>query len=148
MSDLIETRVALERVSAASAARFASRSTLASLAAVLAEMDEAATVEIFNPLDTLFHVLVARAGHNDLVADLTVAIREAVRRPILTSSLRMDDWPTFRLSLVHEHTGILDAITSGSPGRAADLMEEHIRAAYQALNDVGMEDDFAATTEV
>jgi DNA-binding FadR family transcriptional regulator len=143
MTDLIETRVALERVSSKMAARFASRSSIASIADVVAAMREADNAEAFNPLDTLFHVLVARAGNNDLVADLTVAIREAVRRPILASSLRMEDWLTFRAKLYGEHARILEAITNGDDMLSADLMEKHIRDAYQALMAVGMADDFA-----
>jgi DNA-binding FadR family transcriptional regulator len=137
MTDLIETRVALERVSAAAAARNASRATVANLADVVTAMREAPVVEVFNPLDTLFHVLVARAGQNNLVADLTVAIRDAVRHPILESSQRMGDWPSFKLQLCQEHAAILDAITDGDPPLAADLMEQHIRTAFTALIATG-----------
>ncbi|MDR1833556.1 MAG: FCD domain-containing protein [Propionibacteriaceae bacterium] len=139
LTDLIETRVALERVSAAAAAQSASPATIANLQAVLDEMRQADHVEAFNPLDTLFHVLVARAGRNDLVADLTVAIREAVRRPILVSSQNMDDWHTFKLRLCREHEAILEAIAASNPTAAADRMESHIRGAHVDLTAVGMQ---------
>ena len=133
ISDLTETRVALERSSAALAARRAAPAALGRLRSVIAAMAEARNVDSFNDLDTEFHVQVARAGQNQLVADLTVAIREAVREPIRAASVRMDDWADYRLDLLHEHEGILEAIEKGGAEQAATLMETHIRGAYAAL---------------
>ncbi len=135
MSDLIETRVALERASASTAARRASVHTLGALTALIAEMGKVATVDAFSELDTTFHVLIARAGRNDLVADLTVAIRESVREPIRAASLEMHDWETFRARLVADHARILAAILAGDADGAAEVMEAHIRAAYAVLID-------------
>ncbi len=137
ISDLTETRVALERSSASLAARRAAPAALRRLRAVMDSMEVAHTVDSFNDLDTEFHVQVARAGQNQLVADLTVAIREAVREPIRAASLRMADWSDFRVDLLHEHQRILDAILKGDSERAATLMEAHIRGAYAVL---GIED--------
>lgn len=131
--DLTETRVALERSSAALAARRATQKSLRRLAAVVEAMDAADTVEAFNELDTEFHVLIARAGQNQLIADLTVAIRQAVREAIRDASNSIDDWPAFRLELLSEHRAILEAITGGDPVTAASLMETHIRDAYVTL---------------
>lgn len=135
INDLTETRVALERSSAATAARRANLRTLRELKATVSGMREADTVDAFNALDTDFHVAVARSGRNDLVADLTVAIRQAVREPIREASLQMADWPRFRLRLIDEHARILDAIVAGKPDEAAAAMEAHIRAAYSDLAD-------------
>ncbi|MEA4945323.1 MAG: FCD domain-containing protein [Propionicimonas sp.] len=138
INDLTETRVALERASAATAARTGTARTRRELDAVLTGMRLADTVEAFNELDTAFHVLIARAGRNDLVADLTVAIREAVREPIREASEHLSDWLDFRLRLVDEHTGILRAIENGDPDQAAALMEAHIRSAYTLLADTDL----------
>lgn len=132
-SDLTETRVALERSSAAVAAKQASPKSLRRLRAVMDAMGAADTVDEFNDLDTEFHVLIARAGQNQLIADLTVAIRQAVREPIRAASLAMDDWPTYRLDLLAEHQQVLDAIVEGDPDLAATRMEQHIRGAYAVL---------------
>lgn len=133
ISELTETRVALERSSAAIAARQANLRTLRELTATTAAMRRADTVEEFNALDTQFHVLLARAGSNDLVADLTVAIRQAVREPIRSASEAMSDWGAFRLTLIAEHEQILEAIASADADEAAAAMEAHIRRAYAAL---------------
>lgn len=135
MTDLTETRVALERASAAMAARRASAETLTQLTDVVGEMAAAESVDTFTDLDTQFHVLIARAGRNDLVADLTVAIRQTVRGPIRAASLEMPDWPGFRVRLVNDHTRILQAIIAGDADEAAEQMEAHIRASYAVLSD-------------
>ncbi|MGV8907475.1 MAG: FadR/GntR family transcriptional regulator [Propionicimonas sp.] len=138
--DLTETRVALERSSAALAAQRATQKSLRRLNAAVEAMATAETIEGFNDLDTEFHVLIARAGQNQLIADLTVAIRQAVRETIRDASAEMPDWLHFRLQLIREHGGVLDAIVAGDPTSAASLMEAHIRGAYAFL---GITDDAA-----
>lgn len=133
ISDLTETRVALERSSAAVAARQISLAKLRELTATAAAMRKENSIEEFNRLDTAFHVQLARAVRNDLIAELTVAIREAVREPILIASEQMDDWATFRLTLIVEHELVLEAIAAGDSEEAAAAMDSHIRHAYQQL---------------
>lgn len=140
--DLTETRVALERSSAALAAQRSTQKSLRRLTAVVEAMASDETIEGFNQLDTEFHVLIARAGQNQLIADLTVAIRQSVREAIRDASVAIPDWPGFRLQLLREHGGILDAIAAGDPASAATLMETHIRTSYASLGitDGGLDD--------
>lgn len=133
ITDLIETRVALERSSAAIAARGVDLQTLRDLTASATAMREVNSIEEFNALDTAFHVQLARAVRNDLVADLTVAIREAVRVPIRTATELLEDWPAFRTSLITEHEQVLESIAAGDAGEAAARMEAHIRHANKQL---------------
>ncbi|MCA0253007.1 MAG: FCD domain-containing protein [Actinobacteria bacterium] len=133
ITDLIETRVALERSSAAIAAREIDLRTLRELTATVTAMRGVTSIDEFNELDTAFHVQLARAVRNDLVADLTVAIREAVRGPIRTATDLLADWSAFRLSLITEHELVLEAIAGGDADAAATRMEAHIRHANQQL---------------
>ncbi len=133
ISELTETRVALERTSAAVAARQIDLQTLRDLTTTVHAMREANSIDEFNHLDTVFHVQLARAVRSDLVADLTVAIREAVREPIRTASELMPEWSTFRLTLIADHERVLDAIANGDADAAAAAMEAHIRRAYKEL---------------
>lgn len=133
ITDLTETRVALERSSAAVAARQIDLAKLRELTMTATAMRQENSIEEFNRLDTVFHVQLARAVRNDLIADLTVAIREAVREPILIASEQMDDWATFRLSLIVEHELVLEAIAAADAEEAAARMESHIRNAYRQL---------------
>jgi len=133
ISELTETRVALERTSAAVAARQIDLQTLRDLTTTVHAMREANSIDEFNHLDTVFHVQLARAVRSDLVADLTVAIREAVREPIRTASELMPEWSTFRLTLIADHERVLEAIANGDADAAAAAMEAHIRRAYKEL---------------
>lgn len=133
INDLTETRVALERSSAAVAARRIDLATLRELTATATAMRKETSIEEFNRLDTIFHVQLARSVRNDLIADLTVAIREAVREPIRIASEQMDDWAAFRLTLITEHELVLEAIAAGDAEEAAAAMEAHIRRAYERL---------------
>lgn len=144
LTDLTETRVALERSSASLAAHRATPVALRRLQALADSMRAATTIDAFNDLDTDFHVQIARTGQNGLVADLTVAIREAVREPIRTASMRMADWFAFRLDLQRDHERILEAISRGESERAATLMEAHIRSAWAVL--AGRDDETPATS--
>ncbi|MCA0295648.1 MAG: FadR family transcriptional regulator [Actinobacteria bacterium] len=131
--DLTETRVALERSSAALAAQRRTPRSVRRLEAMMAAMEGAEAIDEFNDLDTDFHVLIARTGRSELIADLTVAIRQAVRETIRTASKAMPDWGAHRQQLVAEHREILTAIEDGDSAAAATLVEHHIRRAYIAL---------------
>ena len=102
-------------------------------------MSEDDQIESFNSLDTEFHVLIARAGSNSLVADLTVAIREAVKDSIRVASYEMGDWQKFRLGLIEQHQGIRDAIVAKDVETAVTLTERHIRGAFHSLTGVSDE---------
>ena len=47
--------------------------------------------ETFDQLDTDFHVALADAGGNHLMSDVTRAIRESVRMPILAAMTAMPE---------------------------------------------------------
>lgn len=132
-TELTETRVALERASVSLAASHSCEQPLSGLHATLAEMAYAEDLDAYNLLDTDFHVGIARASQIDLIADLTVAIRQSAREPIRTASLSRPDWTEIRARLQEEHRQILAAITARSPKLAADLVESHIRSAYESL---------------
>jgi len=133
LEDVIETRVALEKSSVVLACRNARPQDLARMRAALLAMDEPEVDrETFNQLDTDFHVALADAGGNRLMSDVTRAIRESVRVPILAAVTAMpetgkDGWPRTRDGLRSDHHAIFSAVEAGQAGQAADLLETHIR---------------------
>lgn len=133
VDQVVDARVTLERGSASLAAEHASAAALARLAEMLEAMETSESIEEFSPLDTTFHVLIAEVGENQLVSDMTRAVREALLRPISEASGRLDNWADFRAGLVEQHRAIYDAIAARQPKLAADLMEAHIRHAYSIL---------------
>ena len=134
MHDIIDARVMLERNSAMLAAAHADENQLAEVRAPLLEMDDiGADCEPFNDADTAFHVAIAEASGNRLVADMTIAIRASLRQPILEALRQVPDWPGLARTLQSQHHGIYDAIAARDGRSAADLTERHIRGAFDAL---------------
>lgn len=143
LADVVETRVALERSSVALACRQASPADLARMRAALAAMDEPDVERAaFNEHDTEFHVALADAGGNRLMSDVTGAIRESVRLPILDSLSKLasegdDGWPAVRDVLRADHHAIFEAVQGGDAVTAAERLESHIRGFYARMGDGG-----------
>jgi GntR family transcriptional repressor for pyruvate dehydrogenase complex len=133
IEDVIETRVTLERSSVVLACRNARPHDLALMRAALVAMDEPEIdIETFNQVDTDFHVALADAGGNRLMSDVTRAIRESVRMPILASMSALpqtgeDDWQHVRDGLRADHHAIFTAVEAGQAEQAAEYVEAHIR---------------------
>lgn len=133
-SDVTEVRVVLERLSVALTSEHAAPGEVARVREVLEAMDDdSLDREQFNALDTEFHVAIARAAGNRLAADMTIAIRESMRLPILAGLRRVDDWHGHRAALREQHHGIMRAIEARQPAVAADLVEQHIRTAFASI---------------
>ena len=143
LQDVVETRVALERSSVVLACRNATPKNLERMRAALLAMDEQEVDrETFNQFDTEFHVALADAGGNRLMSDVTRAIRESVRMPILAGWSAMPEsgkrgWPRVRDVLRADHHAVFTAVEAGQAEQAADRLEAHIRgfAAYMTTGD-------------
>ena len=133
IQDVVDTRVTLERSSVVLACRNARPQDLERMRAALLAMDEPQVDrETFNHLDTEFHVALADAGGNRLMSDVTGAIRESVRMPILATMTAMPEtgkrgWPRVLAGLRADHHAIFTAVEAGQGEQAADRLEAHIR---------------------
>jgi len=129
--DLVRARVTLERESARLAADHADAADHAQLAELLATMERPDVgVEEFNDADTAFHVAIARASGNSLVAELTTALRNAMRTTLLGILTREPDFARTAARLGQEHRAIHDALLAGEGVRAGDLVAAHIEGFY------------------
>lgn len=134
MQDIVEARVMLERWSARLAATHATAAALDRLAGILSEMEDPATTRTrFNDLDTAFHVAIAEAGGNRLVADLTTAIRESLRHGLLAAFDASQDWASLATRLRTQHREIHAALVARNGEQAAALVESHIRGFFQRI---------------
>lgn len=133
VKDLYVARIALEGGTAALAALHWRAEGLAELERILDEMDASDELATFNELDTQFHVAIAAIAENPLIGDLTAAIREALRKPILDASVEMPQWSVFRHELAAQHRAIFDAIARRESVAASDHMSAHIRSAAVRL---------------
>lgn len=128
ISDVVETRVMLERWSVQLAARHATPADLQRIAELAAATaDPGVDREAFNDLDTAFHVAVAEAAGNRLVGDITIAIRESLRNTLLQAFTQMPDWDEVADGLRAEHRAIHQHLSRGDGEAAADVVERHIR---------------------
>ena len=137
-----ECRVAKERLSAEPAVSLVAalpghhsevRFTRAELDALVEQMTDGTSALAFNELDTAFHLTMARMGHNRLVRDLTVAIRETVTSLLLAAEHVAPEWDRLRDELTAEHRAIVAAIRAGDVERAGRLSAEHIQHSHAAL---------------
>jgi GntR family transcriptional repressor for pyruvate dehydrogenase complex len=139
LEDVVETRVVLERASVALACQNASPQNLARMRATVQAMDAPdVDRETFNQLDMDFHVALAEAGGNRLMSDVTRAIRESVRIPMLARLTALPDkgdrsWQHILDDLRADHHAILAAVESGQAEPAADRLESHIRGSSRHL---------------
>lgn len=134
LDEVVVARIALERSSAQLAASpDADGPQLDEMESLLEAMEQTQNLDDFNSLDSRFHIAIARAGNNTLVGDLTQAVRESLRGPIMRAERSLDDWMGFRSQLCAEHQAIAEAIQAGDAPAAADRVEAHIRNAYAIL---------------
>ncbi|MEU2654463.1 FCD domain-containing protein [Streptomyces sp. NPDC007325] len=134
LEDVLEARVVLERSSVEAAARAGRTEDFEEAEELLARMAGAESdAELFNELDTAFHVLLARCSGNHLVSTLTAAVRESVRALILDAERNLDDWPATARQLNADHAELLRLIGAGEGGAAAELVERHIRGFHGAF---------------
>lgn len=135
LEDIIEVRVALERLSVRLAATGATPEQIEELRRRLADLRAARTRVEFNDADTAFHVAIAEAAGNRLAAETTTAIRESVRRPLMERFSAIDEDAFDRLSndLNDDHEAILEAIASGDAARGEEIVERHVRTAWVRL---------------
>lgn len=136
LEDVIEVRVALERLSARLAAPRMTSDDLATMQAALRTMREATTRVEFNDGDSAFHIAIAEASGNRLAADTTTAIRESVRAALLRGfgGLPDDRFEEVKLRLIDEHEQICAALARGEPEEAAALLEAHVRCSWSELS--------------
>jgi GntR family transcriptional repressor for pyruvate dehydrogenase complex len=133
IEDVVETRVVLERASVQLACLHARPGDITNMQADLEAMDAPdIDRETFNDHDTNFHVALADAGGNRLMSDVTRAIRESVRLPILGGFSAMPEsgsqgWRQVRDGLRADHHAIFEAVKAGQADLAAQRLEAHIR---------------------
>ena len=138
LPDVIEARIALERLSVRLAATQARASDLATMREALSVMTEQAVDKTrYNDADTAFHVAVAEAAGNRLATDMTVAIRESMRVPLLDAFRHVEDWDQLVGQLNTDHAALYAAIERGDADAAEQVVERHIRSAWRRL-ETGM----------
>lgn len=140
LSDLVETRIQLERGASARAASTARPEDVERLRELVADMQRPAIKHAtFHELDTEFHVTIASISGNVLTADLMQALRGAVRTHMEAAFASVQDWATTVRQLCSEHGEIVSAIEDRRAADAADLVATHISGFYAKYAGIDLE---------
>lgn len=132
IADVVETRLLLEhwtmgRLAADPHADLSqARATLRAMAVAGMEAEE------FLALDAQFHLRMADAAGNQIVAATMGGLRTAIEGYVLTGSERIADWDGTARQLLREHHEIVEAVEAGQATLAQDLVRAHITGYYAA----------------
>jgi GntR family transcriptional repressor for pyruvate dehydrogenase complex len=132
IENLLEVRMALEGLSAASTARHGAPEDIKALQKILEKMKTALDNEkAFAALDLDFHLRLANASRNTLVSDLISLIRSQ-----LVKALHKVLLLPHALPLSHqEHAAILNAIEQHDAEAARQAMRTHLEAHLRRYTD-------------
>lgn len=126
IEDLMQVRIALEGVTAASAAQNVQPSDLKKLQELVAKMEESVgDAKRFAALDLDFHLGLAKASKNKLILDLVAVMRGQLERGVA----KVLQLPQAMPLSVKEHKTILQAVAKGESEQARAAMQTHLNAA-------------------
>lgn len=137
IDDVVRTRLILEAAVVESIAAEAGASrrsgagtdpaTLQPADAVLDAMDAPSlTPAEFLALDAQFHLALAEASGNAVVAAMMTGLRTAIESYVLAGAARIADWADTADRLRAQHREIIGAIRIGDPALARRLVADHI----------------------
>jgi len=128
IENLMEVRVALESVGAASAAQHRSDAQLKRMNDLLLKMEHStADARQFAGYDLDFHLELAKASGNSLIEDLISMIRGQLARTIAKILLLPKEIP----SSLKEHKAIYLALKKGDPEAARAAVQTHLNSTVQ-----------------
>ena len=132
--ELFEVRRILEGEAAALAASRRRDEDVTQMAAQIAAMEEGlGSEEGFITADLRFHLTIAKASGNRLIAHLMDAIRSLLQRS-LSSAYHIPGSPEGAVVL---HRLILEAIAAGHPEEARQRMQEHVSRVERDITGAG-----------
>lgn len=129
LDDVVQARLVLEAavVEALADAGGSDRS----VHSVLEAMDAGGlTAEEFLALDARFHLALAEASGNAVIAATMAGLRTAIEAYVQAGAARIPDWEATAARLRTEHHAIIDAVDRGDAARARTLVHDHITGYY------------------
>lgn len=129
VDDIVKTRLVLETAVVDDLARLspdvsASRELLDAMDADHLGHDE------FLALDQQFHLSLAEATGNAVIAAITAGLRDSVESYVIDAARSLPSWPSTRDRLRAEHRRILGAVEAGDAAQARELVTAHITGYY------------------
>ena len=130
VADVVKTRLLLESAVVTDLAE--NPTNLASATALLDAMDsDELSAEEFLALDAGFHVALAEASGNQVVAAMMVGLRASIEGYVLHGVSGIAHWSAAARQLRKEHRDIVSAISDGDAAVAASRVHAHITDYYR-----------------
>lgn len=130
LADVVRTRLLLETAVAGDVAG-ADDPDLTAAVATLDAMDaEGLTPDEFLVLDAQFHLALAEASGNAVVAAMMAGLRSSIESYVRTAAAGIPDWPSAAERRRHEHRDIVTAIARRDADAARVLIHDHITGYY------------------
>jgi len=132
IADIVATRLLLEEwVVGTLAAQ--SAHDLADVRSTLAAMDKPTlTTEEFLALDAQFHLGLAEASGNAVVAATMAGLRTSIESYVQAGGKQISDWDAAAARLRSEHHDLIRAIDASDAAEARTLIHDHISGFYAA----------------
>ena len=106
---------------------------LADVRSTLAAMDKPTlTTEEFLALDAQFHLALAEASGNAVVAATMAGLRTSIESYVQAGGKQISDWDAAAARLRSEHHDLIRAIDAGDAAEARTLIHDHISGFYAA----------------
>lgn len=135
VTDVVDTRRALERRTVREAATARTTEQLGRLHDLITDMDRNADdPERYFDIDSKFHVAIAEAAGNPLIAHLMAGLRDAFSHQMLTGGPKRETWPAVVARASSDHRATLAAIEDADPDAAEAAILHHL-AYYSAPGD-------------
>ena len=133
VSDVVRTRVVLESEVMRTLAARRPPADLTAAVELLDAMDDASlSATDFLILDSQFHVALADAAGNLVVAAMMAGLRESIESYVV-AGVEVAAWPSTCTRLRHEHRGLVEAVEAGDPHLAQRRIVDHIRGYFEDL---------------
>lgn len=136
IAHVVDTRLLLEEWVAGRLAGDESPDMQAAHEALTAMDAASLTPADFLALDAQFHVALAEASGNVVVAAMMAGLRSSIEDYVLEGASRVPDWDTTADRLRGEHRRIVEAIEAGRADDARTLVHDHITGYYASANPV------------
>jgi len=137
IADVVQTRLVLETWAAGELAAGHDVDLTEVRTALAALSDEDLTTDEFLALDAQFHLRLAEATGNQIVAATMGGLRTSIEGYVRSGAAHLDDWPATAAHLQHEHRAIVDAIAAGDVDGARSLVRDHITGYYATTGLAG-----------
>lgn len=129
VADIVSTRLLLETSVAAELA--ATDADLTVPRQLLSAMNAPGLSEAeFLALDAQFHVALAEASGNAVVAAMMAGLRSSIEGYVLGAVVNLESWPATCARLRAEHAAILAAIETAQVAEASERVRDHISRYY------------------